>query len=222
MSVEEVYKKFLSGLISEEDACVLLNIKHANPKVRIIYLHRRFAKFGFKASKFVRTKHNGFVGKDDLTFWKGVFSAYGEHGMAFIVDLIGISEGAIRSIFDGFGFPRKTYQDRFELVKKTMLKKYGVEYPLKSDEIYARFEATSLERYGNKSPLASQEVRSKVKETCTKKYGCSHPLQSPLVREKIASTNLVLYGSESPLGSVLVREKIASSIRERKRERVVS
>lgn len=43
----------------------------------------------------------------------------------------------------------------------TMLKKYGVEYPLQSREIRRKIIDTNLEKYGSKSILGNKEFRDK-------------------------------------------------------------
>lgn len=92
----------------------------------------------------------------------------------------------------------------------TMLKKYGVEYPLQSREIRRKIIDTNIEKYGSKSILGNKEFREKyeidtnfqkidVKRksrwTSINKYRVSHPQKHPYIKLKIRKTKMARYGT---------------------------
>ena len=119
-------------------------------------------------------------------------------------------------------------------IKKTCLKKYGVNNPSKSKSIQRKMRRTCLERYGTESALCSaavrkkikqtlvekygvdnsgksDSIRKKIKQTCLKKYGVEHPLQNADVLSRVRETCLKLHGVDNPGKSKLIREKTKKS-----------
>lgn len=72
--------------------------------------------------------------------------------------------------------------------KQAMLDKYGVDNPMRVEEIRKQIERTNLERYGSKAPLASPIVREKIKGTMLSKYGVETPFEDPTIRMKARET----------------------------------
>jgi hypothetical protein len=68
--------------------------------------------------------------------------------------------------------------------KKTMLEKYGVEYPLQNIEIKSKFKKTSIEKYGVEYPLQNIEIQEKQKNTNIIKYGVDYVSLNNDIREK--------------------------------------
>ena len=95
-----------------------------------------------------------------------------------------------------------------EQVRKTCLKKYGVEYPIQIPEVKEKIKNTSLEKYGVESPLKIPKNREKIKQTNLKKYGAECSLANAQVRKKVAKTNLKRYGSIYPTQNNEVKERI--------------
>lgn len=94
----------------------------------------------------------------------------------------------------------------------TMLKKYGVEYPLQLREIRNRIRETNIKKYGSNSILGNKdfrekyeininfqkmEVRRKTVKTNIAKYRVCHPQQSPFIKRKIRNTNMLRYGTSN-------------------------
>lgn len=92
----------------------------------------------------------------------------------------------------------------------TMLKKYGVEFPLQEKGIREKIKQTNLKKYGSSSILGNKEfrekydinnnfkkleVKRKTRQTSISKYRTSHPQQSPIVKMKIKRTKLLRYGT---------------------------
>ena len=97
----------------------------------------------------------------------------------------------------------------------SMLKKYGIEYPLQSKEVRERIKETCLEKYGSNSILGNKEfrekyeinnnlqkmdVRRKTVRTNIRKYRVCHPQQNPFIKKKIRDTNMFRYGTPNGRG----------------------
>lgn len=79
-----------------------------------------------------------------------------------------------------------------ENVKKTLMKKYGVDNPMKSIEIC-----------------------NKMKENNIKKYGCCCTLHNPDIHTKVINIFKRKYGSESAITSDIIKQKSLETIRKR-------
>lgn len=120
---------------------------------------------------------------------------------------------------------------RADSVRKTCLKKYGVENAFQADWAKEKMKATNLERYGveyyNCAEQAKQKLKqtwqnksqdeidartAKFKQTNLKRYGVEVPSQSTIVRKKIKTTNLERYGLTSVLAD---KEKIKAAVIEK-------
>jgi len=113
--------------------------------------------------------------------------------------------------------------------KKTILEKYGVEYPAQSSIIMKKIKNTNKEKYGGigfaskelakktkntmmkiygvENPLQSKEIKQKTKQTCLEKYGTEYAIQNKEVKDKIKKTNLKRYGVEYSGQSFVKKEK---------------
>lgn len=101
---------------------------------------------------------------------------------------------------------------RQEKVKKTNLKKYGVEFPMQSKEIKEKAKQTTRENYGVDYSFQNKEVLKKKDKSIFDKYGVNNVRELKEVNEKIAKTNLEKYGSENPFGNKDIQEKIKQTI----------
>ena len=104
-------------------------------------------------------------------------------------------------------------QKRSAKAKDTFLKKYGVDNPAKSKEIYDKVNKTNLERYGVEYSAQSEVVKEKVKATNLKKYGVEYSFQADVVKGKIKATNLERYGVDNPSKSDIIKNRIVESNR---------
>jgi hypothetical protein len=91
-------------------------------------------------------------------------------------------------------------------VKKTNLKKYGVENLFQSKEIKEKIKLTNLEKYGVENPTYSKEIREQTKKKCLEKYGVEHTCKLNHVIEKRKEANLNKYNSEYPFQSKIYQE----------------
>ena len=113
--------------------------------------------------------------------------------------------------------------------KKTWLKVYGTEHPLKNNKIKNKVKDTQFQKYGsfgfntNKQKetmlikyggytLQSKELKEKIKQTNLKKYGVDNVAQSEVVKEKTKQTNLEKYGTEWQFQSLNFKQKYKETI----------
>jgi len=69
--------------------------------------------------------------------------------------------------------------------KETVLKKFGVDSVLKSEEVREKIKNSCLENNGCEFPLQSEEIQTKFKSTMLQKYGVEHALQSDEIKSKM-------------------------------------
>ena len=104
-------------------------------------------------------------------------------------------------------------QKRSAKAKETFLKKYGVDNPAKSNEIYDTVKKTNSERYGVECSAQSEVVKEKIKSTNLRKYGVEYSFQAEEVKDKIKATSLERYGVDNPSKSEVIKSKIVESNR---------
>lgn len=122
------------------------------------------------------------------------------------------------------GLLSKTSQIQ-ESRRKTMIDRYGVEYPMQSDALKSKILETNEQRYGYKNPaknsdiklkisnsVRSKECQQKVQQTNLERYGVSYPSQSLKIQNKMKSTNLERYGVEYPTQSENVKSKMIQTL----------
>ena len=81
-----------------------------------------------------------------------------------------------------------TYHDlRF---KENMIRAYGVEHPLHSEEIYEKHRRTCIKRYGAPNVFCKDSsIRKDIDETFVEKYGVVNISQLAVTQEKITATS---------------------------------
>ena len=104
-------------------------------------------------------------------------------------------------------------KNRSAKAKETFLKKYGVDNPSKSKEVYDKVRKTNLDRYGVECSAQSYVVKEKIKATNLKKYGVEYSFQAEAVKEKIKDTCIERYGVDNPSKSEVIKSKIVESNR---------
>lgn len=119
--------------------------------------------------------------------------------------------------------------ERKEKIKRTFLKKYGVDHPSKCKEVKEKRKQTIIKKnFENLNRLKEigektrqtflkkykeninyfKEIQEKKEKTCLRKYKIINPLQLKEVRIKKEKTCLKNYGVKNPLQSPLIKEKI--------------
>lgn len=101
-----------------------------------------------------------------------------------------------------------------EKQKKTLLERYGVDNPAKSEDIQERKKKTNLKRYGTTFPANSIENREKIKKRNLEKYGVEWAQQRPEIKAKSVQTSELRYGG-TLMGSPEIKEKCISTWKRR-------
>lgn len=78
--------------------------------------------------------------------------------------------------------------------RETCLGKYGVDHPMKTEEVQEKQKAVIREKYGVDHPLQNAEILEQTKKTNMEKYGVEWGLASPEIRLKGIETMLEKYG----------------------------
>lgn len=108
-----------------------------------------------------------------------------------------------------------TSNEKKDKVKKTCLKKYGVENPYSSNEIKEKIKRTCLDKYGVDSFTKTEISKNKHKQTSLQKYGTEHPMQSDIVKKHISETNLKKYGEKNVYQTQWCKDKIRNTLTEK-------
>ena len=94
-------------------------------------------------------------------------------------------------------YGNKNYNNR-DKSKQTCLDKYGVDNPLKVDEIKEQVRLTNNEKYGGNAPACSTEVQEKMQATCLERYGVKNirlsETHKQIIKEKMSKTIQEKYG----------------------------
>lgn len=106
------------------------------------------------------------------------------------------------------------YDCRYEKVKFTNMKKYGVENTSQLQSVTDKRASTSMERYGVTSNLKLPETHEKVRKTNQEKYGADYYLLTKEGREKSKETNLIKYGFDNPAKNEEIKKKTKQSLYE--------
>lgn len=104
---------------------------------------------------------------------------------------------------------------RYELVKRTSLKRYGVDNAAKSEFFKRKVIQTNLKKYGVEYVTQTTQMKKKSVETSLKRYGTEYPNQSPEVQRKIKSTMKSRYGVESYLETEECQEALRRKCRKK-------
>ena len=78
--------------------------------------------------------------------------------------------------------------------KQTMLKKYGLEYPMQIADIKNKRKTTCLDRYGVDYIFQHDKIKEQIKATYLANFGVDHPMQNAKVREKAKKISLSARG----------------------------
>lgn len=95
-----------------------------------------------------------------------------------------------------------------EKYKNTMLKRYGVDNPMKNSDIYERARQTCVKNYGFRWAMSNAEIKKKSQDGVFAKYGVRHPLQSSEIYKKMVETIRNLYGVENVMHSAYILAKV--------------
>ncbi len=96
-------------------------------------------------------------------------------------------------------------------MKKTCIKKYGVDNYAKTDECQLKYQNTCLRNFGETNPSRSLIIKDKKEKTSLKNYGVSNPNKSQTIKDKKAKTCLDKYGFSNPSKSQTIKDKKAKT-----------
>lgn len=103
-------------------------------------------------------------------------------------------ECKFRSLRDGFYDTCGSKVCIDKLKKKVYLERYGVDSPLKNNDIKCKMKQTNLKRYGKEYYTETDEFKTKRKDTWVKHLGVDNPSKSKHIRDKLEFNNLKKYG----------------------------
>jgi hypothetical protein len=95
---------------------------------------------------------------------------------------------------------REQFQDEsfrnqwIEKHRETCIEKYGVDHPMKTENVKQSVKRTMQERFGVDHPYQSEEIMSKMRQANLEKYGVEYVGRLPDVKIKMAETMLEKYG----------------------------
>ncbi|MFW6243118.1 MAG: DUF7487 domain-containing protein [bacterium] len=99
--------------------------------------------------------------------------------------------------------------------KKTNLKKYGVDHPMKNNEVVKKLIESNNKKYGKNSASMLEEYKLKQRNTNLKKYNTITPLLNEKIIEKIKNNNIKKYGTKHPIQNEDIKNKILSTKKEK-------
>jgi hypothetical protein len=94
-----------------------------------------------------------------------------------------------------------------EKIKNIFIEKYGVDSPMKTEDVKNKMKNTFIEIYGVENPFQNEEIKEKIKNTFIQKYGVEHALQSKEFQDKFKTTLKSRYNVEVPYHSEILKEK---------------
>jgi len=95
---------------------------------------------------------------------------------------------------------------------ETNLKKYGVDNPMKNNEIKEKLTQTMIANYGVEHISQTDKFKQMMRETSLQNYGTEHPLQSEIIKNKSKETNKNRYGYENPQQNKDIQNKTSNTI----------
>jgi hypothetical protein len=112
---------------------------------------------------------------------------------------------------NGYCFDCSKEKGKLKIIK-TNLEKFGVDNPMKNNEIKEKLTQTMITNYGVEHISQTDKFKQMMRETSLQNYGTEHPLQSEIVRNKSKETNKIKYGFENPQQNKEVQEKTSNTI----------
>lgn len=99
--------------------------------------------------------------------------------------------------------------------KKTCIKKYGVDSPMKLDFFKNKLKSVMLDKYGVDNIAKNKDMQDTKRENHLKKYGVENPAQRASVRKKMVVTNIERYGVNIASKTDEVKKKMTETCFER-------
>ena len=93
--------------------------------------------------------------------------------------------------------------------------KYGVDYPLQSNDMILKSKQSFIDKYGVDNPSKLPEIREKAKKTIKEKYGVDHIMLNNDILNKNKTYFIDKYGVDNPSKLPEVREKAKKTTKEK-------
>jgi len=119
---------------------------------------------------------------------------------------------AFRTLFVNKSFfcENCTNNIKYNNIKNTTLKNYGVSCSFLSPIIREKIKKTNIEKYGHEFHLQNENIRKKRDDTFMQNYG-GHPSKNIIIKNKIKETNLKNFGVENVFQSIAIKNRIKES-----------
>lgn len=122
-----------------------------------------------------------------------------------------------RSIINKQSAKKINWESMKQKISVTSIERYGVDHPLKSQQIRERQLDAIEKKWGKRHALQNEELQNKRKKTCMDKHLSLDFLHS----EKAKNTNLERYGNEVPMRSREVADKVSKGMIEVKSNKLI-
>ena len=100
-----------------------------------------------------------------------------------------------------------------ELYKKTCLKKYGVEFPIKSSSVKEKIKQTHYKHYGTSHHMQNEEFIKNFSKQCFEKYGVNNYGQTTQAIEKRKKSMISRFGVDNAFKSDTCKAKAKETIK---------
>lgn len=102
---------------------------------------------------------------------------------------------------------------RKKLTKMKNIEKYGVDHPMKNNDVQKRFRKSMKSKYGVEHALQKDEFKNKASHTIEKRYGVEWAQQNKHIKMKSKRTMMERYGGETTLQSNILKEKYITTMK---------
>lgn len=108
-----------------------------------------------------------------------------------------VQDKARKTMYERYGGTGVAVPEIKEKVKKTNLRKYGVEWATQIPEAREKAKESYLRKYGFDNPSKADEVKKRINDTFMERYGCRYPepeyrSEGPRVRKRVSKLNLAI------------------------------
>ena len=112
-----------------------------------------------------------------------------QYGVSYFSQLTQVKDKRRKTLserYDGHYNKLEKFKDK---IKNTNLLKYGVDYPMKNEEVKQSQIKTMIENHGVKTSFQNDMIKSKSIITMIDKYGSPYSMQIEKIRDKILSSS---------------------------------
>ena len=164
-----------------------------------------YKKYNIDISKLKRDyiklplKHGEMIDYEDLIYLYNELNLRRED----ISSIFNISIYKVKRMLRKYKIIKDTKQV-YNNIKKSMIKKYGVEHYSKTDDFSSKVKQTKFQHFGNET----YNNRKKAYNTMIKKYGTTTPMLVNEFVKKFKRTNIEKYGVEYPMQNKKIQKKL--------------